>query len=371
MSKRLAATLAGTAMVLVAALPLGAEQARNRASGNAAASSGGQMNPAERPVPSIIDSYTTYLRIQKMNGNFAEIEKLQSGQPIARPLSLPPGAPTGVSRTGQNVKVHNDPNGPCPRERLACKVYPDVASFEADHGTFSRVSGTFEDYELTNGPAGGLCTIDDGTKSPDVDCRQSPDTFFGVFCAIAIDAGDILTGIGQDNAGQQRGNTWWEMLTIGSGFNGATSRYVLPNYFADTHDIFFGTGVDASCGPGALPNAVKFNVISPFSDSDSLVTVTLTDGKLFQFSTGFIPTGDGLFVGLCCVGDIDKVNINQGSNEPTLGADKLGFKKSTGICDTPLAPLSLEDIACALDVIEAKLDSGGGGTGGSGPSSFR
>jgi hypothetical protein len=307
-----------------------------------------------------------------MNGNFAEIEKLQSGQPIERPSFLNPGSPTGVPRTGQNVKVHEDPNGPCPRERLACKVYPDVASFEADHGTFSRVSGTFEDYELTNGPAGGLCTIDDGTKNPDVDCRQSPDTFFGVFCSIAIDAGDILTGIGQDNAGQQRGNTWWEMLAIGSGFNGATSRYVLPNYFADTHDVFFGTGVDASCGPGALPNAVKFNIISPFSDSDSLVTVTLADGSLFQFSTGFVPTGDGLFVGLCCIGDIDKVNINQGSNEPTLGTDKLGFKKSTGICDTPLAPLSLEDIACALDVIEAKLDNGGGGGGSnSSPSSFR
>lgn len=353
--KRTNEMLIGTAaaLILVASPSLAANRGR-AASGSAAPAVGAPAHD-NATASSEPRSVSEYKRLIKDGGS------LTGGPLVFR--STAPAAPQGgrlITAGTRSMKSGGTTNVK-PLEALPCGTYSDPVAYETEQGPFARGLGNLEDYELTNATPGSLCVTDDATADPDIDCRASADPT-GFFCAgNAVDAGDILTGLGNDNA-PNRGAGWWEMLVIGSGFSGNPSKYVLPNYFGDTNEVSFPLAGDPSgCGAGAvLPTTAGFDIMAPFGSSGATITVTLADGSQVVYGVPS-PDADGKFFALCCSQGIQHISMAD-DDGVTLGIDNMKWGQTANPCPVTLEPVTLEILFEGLECLEMKLDNLGTGT---------
>jgi len=245
-------------------------------------------------------------------------------------------------------------NQGCERVPLACGLYlsDDEAAFDAEQGPFSRALGNYEDYELSNPAAGSLCVV----GNLPADCNTHPDPSGAFGCANGLDAGDVLKGIAHDQE-PSRGGGAWEILALGSGFSGNSDKYLLPNYFGDTGDLTFpNAAVPVGCqitSPG--PAVVGLHLHQPFgSQPGALVTITLKDNSKMEVTVPGIKA-DGTFLGICCAQEVVKVS-SLDLDGLSIGYDDIKFGQVVTACPVTFPPLTLEDVNCGLESIEAKLD---------------
>jgi len=336
--------------VSVAGTSIAAERAHE------SAVSGGTRMPAVSSEPS---SWTEYERLIRDGGSV-------TGGPLMTSKSaapLTPGARNLV--TGKDGKGGSSSlAASCERTPLLCGVYGsgDAGLFETDHGPFARALGNFEDFELTNATPNSLCIA---APLP-LNCNAAADPS-GFFCAgNAVDAGDILKGLSIDNTPKQ--GFAWEMIVTGAGFRGHSNKYVTPNYFSDSTLLKFpNAAAPVGCqkaSPG--PDTLGMLLVSPNGAPNSQYVVTLTDGRSMDVVTGAIDQ-KGVFIGLCCPGEIESFEVWQPDHGGTIGVDEVRWGTHVAACPVSFPPITLDDINCALEVIEAKLDAGVGGGGGCAP----
>lgn len=296
-------------------------------------------------------------------------------------ISGPPAPKASLRSSGPSARVtrYKGSEDIPPIPTLPCGTYDDSLQYDTDHGPF-LVNDNSEDFDTAPGLADdvgspGYCAFDDGSNNPDLDCQATADTAGWTTCT-GSEAGDIGEspgdgGLGLDNGPSDRGSTWWEMLATQPGFLGFPNIAVLPNYFGDTHDVTFPLVGDANgCGDSEnKPNTWAATLHSPFGTDDATLTVHLTDGTDVTFQTGPLDVA-GDFFGICCTSTIDSIQIQDtGSGGTSVGLDNIKWKNSAGTCEPDQAPVTLELIYEALEVLELKLDSIGTGTGGGGSSS--
>jgi hypothetical protein len=271
-----------------------------------------------------------------------------TGEPDLRPLRLNKGLKARnpgirVIQGSRRVKPVDGsrnilPHPPPPPRTEPCATYASLDDLNDQHDNPAGIL-TVEDYEDAN-IGGAFCVASNWV-----------DRFGSTPC---FSVGEIEDGLTIREDAPRGGNG---IVVAGGGFQGLPSNYLVSNFFVDSHHYYFND--PRNMGNSAIVTAFGSTAISVLPESDLTITVELSDGTDFQFSSFGDNSGNESF-GVCCDIPIDEIDVFGVANSAE-GGDNITYGDDGNAC-IGTSQLSLDDIHFGLDVLELKLDelTGGG-----------